>query len=102
MFFCYTTSRWRVRLVVNNYIRDSKSDNVIGMIRGSEEPDRFVIFGNHRDAWGYGAVDPSSGTAIMMEVARVLGTRLASGWRPRRSIVLGSWAAGQCIYFINI
>ena len=50
---------------------------------------------NHRDAWGYGAVDPSSGTAIMMEVGRVLGERLRSGWRPRRSIVLGSWAAEE-------
>ena len=86
---------WRVKLVVNNYIRDSHSQNVIGIIRGSEEPDRLVIFGNHRDAWGYGAVDPSSGTAIMMEVARVLGSRLRAGWRPRRSIVLGSWAAEE-------
>ena len=63
---------WKVRLVVNNYIEDRKSDNVIGTIYGSEEQGRFVIFGNHRDAWGYGAVDPSSGTAIMMEVGRVL------------------------------
>ena len=86
---------WRVRLVVNNYIRDSKSENVIGLIRGSQEPDRAVIFGNHRDAWGYGAVDPSSGTAIMMEVARVLGQKVRAGWRPRRSIVLGSWAAEE-------
>ena len=101
---------WSVRLVVNNYIEDRKSENVIGIIRGSVEPDRFVIFGNHRDAWGYGgrsslsllttlllllAVDPSSGTAIMMEVGRVLGERLRSGWRPRRSIVLGSWAAEE-------
>ena len=37
--------------------------------------------------WGYGVVDPSSGTAIMMEVARVLGQRVKAGWRPRRSIV---------------
>ena len=29
--------------------------------------------GNHRDAWVDGAVDPSSGTAVMMEVARALG-----------------------------
>ena len=31
----------------------------------------------------------------MMEVARVLGARLRAGWRPRRSIVLGSWAAEE-------
>jgi len=32
-----------------------------------------VIIGNHRDAWVYGAGDPSSGTACMLEVSRVLG-----------------------------
>jgi hypothetical protein len=31
---------------------------------------RYVIVGNHRDAWGFGAVDPSSGTAQMTEVIR--------------------------------
>ena len=35
--------------------------------------DRLVIVGNHRDAWTYGAADPSSGTAVMLEVARALG-----------------------------
>ena len=54
-----------------------------------------MIICNHRDAWGYGAVDPSSGTAIMMEVARVLGQKVKSGWRPRRSIVFASWAAEE-------
>lgn len=29
--------------------------------------------GNHRDAWVYGGGDPSSGTACMMEMSRVLG-----------------------------
>ena len=57
---------------------------------------RYVIICNHRDAWGYGAVDPSSGTAIMMEVARVLGEKVRrEGWRPRRSIVFASWAAEE-------
>jgi hypothetical protein len=36
---------------------------VIGHITGAVEPDRYVILGNHRDAWGFGAVDPSTGTA---------------------------------------
>ena len=40
-----------------------------------------------RDAWGFGALDPNSGTAQMMEVARVLGARLRTGWRPRRTIM---------------
>ena len=33
----------------------------------------MVLIGNHRDAWVYGAADPSSGTAAMLETARVLG-----------------------------
>ena len=34
--------------------------------------DRFVILGNHRDAWVFGGVDPNSGTAVLMELARSL------------------------------
>jgi N-acetylated-alpha-linked acidic dipeptidase len=53
--------------------------DVIGKIKGSERPDEWVIAGNHRDAWIYGAVDPSSGTAAMLETAnpdlRQLGRR---------------------------
>ena len=56
---------------------------------------RYVIMGNHRDAWGYGAIDPSSGTAPMMEMARVMGEKVRTGWRPRRSIVMVSWAAEE-------
>ena len=36
--------------------------DVIGRVRGSESPDEWVVAGNHRDAWVYGAVDPNSGT----------------------------------------
>ena len=42
-------------------------------IRGSESPDEWVILGNHRDAWVFGGVDPSSGTASMLELTRDLG-----------------------------
>lgn len=41
--------------------------------------DRYVLLGNHRDAWGYGASDPSSGTAQMLETARVLGELMKTG-----------------------
>ena len=68
---------------------------MIGIIRGSVEPDRYVVIGNHRDAWGYGAVDPSSGTCSMMEIARVLGALARTGWRPRRTIIFASWASEE-------
>ncbi|MBC8030356.1 MAG: M28 family metallopeptidase [Pyrinomonadaceae bacterium] len=65
--------------------------NVISRIDGDAEKDRWVIMGNHRDAWTFGAVDPSSGTTAMLEAARGFGQLLKSGWKPRRSIVLCSW-----------
>ena len=87
---------WRVRLVVNNRLEEKEDTNIIGMIRGAVEPDRYVLLTNHRDAWGYGALDPSSGTTALMEAARVLGNLVATGdWRPRRSIVFASFAAEE-------
>ena len=65
--------------------------NVISRIDGDEEKDRWVIMGNHRDAWVFGAVDPNSGTAAMLEAARAFGALLKKGWKPRRTIVLASW-----------
>jgi N-acetylated-alpha-linked acidic dipeptidase len=65
--------------------------DVIGRIRGSAEPDRWVVAGNHIDAWTYGAVDPNSGTASFLEMVRGLGAALKAGWRPRRTIVLAAW-----------
>ena len=41
--------------------------------------DRYVMIGNHRDSWIFGAADPSSGTSIMMEIARVLGMKIKDG-----------------------
>ena len=60
-------------------------------LRGSELPDEWVLLGNHRDAWVYGGVDPSSGTASMMELTRSLGELKRRGLRPRRTIVVCSW-----------
>lgn len=80
-----------VHLKVDNDERIGTLRSVIGRIRGREEPDRWVILGNHRDAWIYGAVDPSSGTAAMLETARAMGTALRAGHRPRRTIVFADW-----------
>ena len=41
--------------------------------------DRYVLVGNHRDAWVFGAMDPSSGTALMMEISRVMGELVKTG-----------------------
>ncbi|SPF38872.1 Glutamate carboxypeptidase II [Candidatus Sulfotelmatobacter kueseliae] len=64
---------------------------VEGRIRGEDLPDEWVVLGNHRDAWAFGGVDPSSGTAAMMEMTRALGQLVKQGMRPRRTIVVCSW-----------
>src|SRR5579872_3033541 len=64
---------------------------VEGRIRGKELPDEWVVLGNHRDAWVFGGVDPSSGTAAMMELTRSLGKLAKTGMRPRRTLVICSW-----------
>ena len=69
--------------------------DVIGTIKGSQEPDNWVVVGNHRDAWVYGAVDPNSGTASMLESVHGVGALLKQGWRPRRTIVFCSWDAEE-------
>ncbi|KAI4348836.1 hypothetical protein L6164_009508 [Bauhinia variegata] len=69
--------------------------NVFAIIKGSEEPDRYVLLGNHRDAWTYGAVDPSSGTAALLDIARRFSLLLRLGWTPRRTIILCSWDAEE-------
>src|SRR4030095_5513440 len=69
--------------------------NVIGRLDGTSEPERWVILGNHRDAWTYGAVDPNSGTASFLEAARGIAAAVKSGWKPRRTILLASWDAEE-------
>lgn len=150
-FFCSD-----VKMDIFNFAQVRKSANVMGVIRGSVEPgesprspkcsfsstgpccqslvsfcvcvsaDRYVIYGNHRDSWVHGAIDPSSGTSVMLELSRVLGQKVKEGeaadesrpeslfcsltepfsvcaplcglagrWRPRRSIIFGSWGAEE-------
>ncbi|MEA3150499.1 MAG: N-acetylated-alpha-linked acidic dipeptidase [Gammaproteobacteria bacterium] len=65
--------------------------DVIAKIRGAEEPDRWIIRGNHHDAWVFGAADPFSGHVALMGEARAIGRLVKTGWRPRRTLVYASW-----------
>ncbi|MBI3484928.1 MAG: folate hydrolase, partial [Acidobacteria bacterium] len=69
--------------VVPNYV-------VEGRIRGAELPGEWIVLGNHRDAWVFGGVDPSSGTASKLELTRALGELAKKGIRPKRTIVMCS------------
>ena len=39
----------------------------------------------------FGATDPGSGTAVMLEVIRIFGELRKTGWRPLRTIEFASW-----------
>ena len=69
--------------------------NVIGTIEGSEHPDEWIILGSHHDAWGFGATDPNSGTAMLLTLAESLGEMVRNGYRPKRSIKIAHWDAEE-------
>jgi N-acetylated-alpha-linked acidic dipeptidase len=76
-------------------VEKQRIQNVFGSFLGSEEKAKKVIVGNHRDSWCFGAGDPGSGTAVMLEVARVLGELNLKGWQPLRTIEFASWDAKE-------
>jgi N-acetylated-alpha-linked acidic dipeptidase len=65
--------------------------DVIGMIKGAEYPDEWVVRANHHDAWVNGAADPISGQATLLEEAKAIGAMVNSGWKPKRTLVYCAW-----------
>ena len=85
----------RLHMKVVNSREKRTIRNVIATLRGKDEPDRKILLSNHYDAWVYGAVDPSSGTAALLSLGRALGSLARQGWRPKRSIVIAAWDAEE-------
>jgi N-acetylated-alpha-linked acidic dipeptidase len=65
--------------------------DVIAKIRGDQEPDRWIVRGNHHDGWVFGATDPLAGNVALMAEAKSIGNLVKQGWRPRRTLVYASW-----------
>ena len=65
--------------------------NVFGDIKGSGDPNSIVMIGSHRDAMTFGAIDPGSGTTVMMQDADAFRKLTHQGWRPKRTIEIASW-----------
>ena len=84
-----------VRVRVNQPKALTLAVNVVGTIRGTELPDEWVMFGSHYDPWGFGAIDPNGGTAMLLTMAEALGELAADGCAPRRSILIGHWDAEE-------
>lgn len=85
----------RVRVKVAQARTRKTIANPVGVLRGSEEPDKLVIVGCHFDAWVYGAWDPASGMSVVMELARVFGEAAQNGHRPKRTVMFVAWDAEE-------
>lgn len=86
-------SRDKIRIETHNNFTPIESPTVTGVIVGSVEPDRYVVIGSRRDSLNRGMLDSLSGTAVMLEIARVFGLLKKQGWRPKRTIIFNSFGA---------
>jgi N-acetylated-alpha-linked acidic dipeptidase len=69
--------------------------DVLGFVQGTTHPDEWVIFGAHRDSWGFGATDNGTGSTVLLETARVVGEAMKAGWRPERTLIFATWDAEE-------
>ncbi len=85
----------RVHIEVHQERKLVRTANVVGTLRGTRAPHQEIIIGAHHDAWGHGAVDPLSGTILVMETARVFAQRTEDGDRPARTLQFAAWGAEE-------
>jgi Zn-dependent M28 family amino/carboxypeptidase len=78
------------------HTKDLQGYNVIGEIPGTDPvlKNEIVMIGAHLDSWqaGTGATDNASGSAVMMEVMRILKALNIS---TKRTIRIGLWSAEE-------
>ncbi|XP_006890398.1 PREDICTED: inactive N-acetylated-alpha-linked acidic dipeptidase-like protein 2-like [Elephantulus edwardii] len=81
-----------VKMKVETVTKFKTISNVVGYLKGSTSPDRYIILGSHHHtAYGYKAQEWASGTVITTAFIQALMLRVKKGWRPHRTIVFCSW-----------
>ena len=84
-----------VRVRVNQLKALTRAVNLVGTLEGTDFPNEWFILGAHYDPWGFGAVDPNGGTAMLLAMTEALGELAGMGCRPRRSIMVAHWDAEE-------
>ncbi|XP_023181873.1 transferrin receptor protein 1-like isoform X1 [Xiphophorus maculatus] len=85
-----------ITVEVNNVLVNKEIHNVFGVIKGFTDPDRYVVLGAQRDAWGRGYTKATVGTSVLIELAKAFQEMVKKDdFRPRRSIIFASWSAGE-------
>jgi len=89
-----------INLTTKFYREDEQSNNVVAEIPGSDPKlaEQLVMLGGHLDSWdsGTGASDNGAGSAVVLEVARILK---AIDAHPRRTIRFALWAGEEQGFF---
>ena len=81
--------------VQSRFLTDNtRANNVIGEITGSDPSAGYVMAGAHLDSWwtADGAVDNGAGVLAVLEAARIIQ---ATGVRPKRTIRFALWAGEE-------
>ena len=85
-----------VRMNLEAKVGDHDVDglNIIGEIPGQTKPDEVVMIGAHFDSWhsGTGATDNAAGSAVMIEVMRILK---ALNLKLDRTVRIGLWSGEE-------
>ncbi|MBS1949925.1 MAG: Glutamate carboxypeptidase II precursor [Cytophagales bacterium] len=85
----------KVRVNVQQKREIQRVYDVVGTLVGSEFPNEWVMAGSHYDAWGFGATDPNSGTAMLLALSESLGKLKQAGYAPKRTIKIMHWDAEE-------
>ena len=78
----------------SKFLPDAPSFNTIGMIKGKEKPNEYVILSAHLDSWdgAQGATDNGTGVLTMLETIRILKKYYPNN---KRTIVVGLWGSEE-------
>ncbi|MDB6163626.1 MAG: folate hydrolase [Xanthomonadaceae bacterium] len=85
----------KAHLVVESDWQRKDIYDVVAVMKGSAEPDQWILRGNHHDGWVFGAWDPLSGNVALLDEAKAIGALAKTGWRPKRTLVYASWDAEE-------
>jgi carboxypeptidase Q len=80
--------------IKTEFTPDTESFNVIAEIPGATKPNEVVMVGGHFDSWHYGtgATDNAAGSAVAMEVMRILKTL---NLKMDRTVRLAMWGGEE-------
>ncbi len=69
-----------------------RTQNTLGLLEGSEEPDKFIVLGGHMDSWGGGVTCNATGNFAVLEIVRALALHRRE---LKRSVRIGFWSCHE-------